>query len=216
MSAVFLAELPPRKRKKLGGSSNSRPETKSFKAKLIMSHWKIISGKETELYFLTATIVDWTHVFTSKKLFEVVIDSLRFCQEKKGLTIAGYVIMTNHLHTICAGSREHRLSDTMRDFKQFTAKRIIEEFRKSEQQKILELFRHAAALEGRGNEHKVWIEGNHPILVETELMFREKLEYIHDNPVRKGYVEKPEHWLYSSARNYMLADHSILRAECLH
>jgi putative transposase len=38
---------------------------------------------------------------------------------------------------------------------------------------------------------------------------------MHENPVRKGYVEMPEHWKYSSARNYLLDDHSIIRVESL-
>ena len=79
----------------------------------------------------------------------------------------------------------------------------------------LRIFRRAALEEGKGNDHKFWVEGLHPILVAEEYMFREKLNYIHNNPVRKGYVDSPEHWLYSSARNYNLGDQSILEVKCL-
>ncbi|MBI5215969.1 MAG: transposase [Ignavibacteriae bacterium] len=181
-----------------------------------MSHWKIIEEKETEFYFLTATIVDWTAIFLSHKYFEILIQSLKHCQEKKELRVAGYVIMPNHIHLIAAGSLTHRLSDTMRDFKRFTAGKIIETLQEDHRTSTLMIFQQAALLEERGNEHKVWIDGNHPILVEDGFMFQEKLKYLHDNPVRKGYVDQPEHWVYSSARNYVHNDNTVFHVECLH
>ena len=80
---------------------------------------------------------------------------------------------------------------------------------------MLSFFREAAESDGRGNEYKVWQDGYHPIVLETEKFFCQKLDYMHKNPVRKGYVEWPEHWLYSSARNYVIGDHSVMRVECL-
>ncbi|MCX7545001.1 hypothetical protein [Marinicella gelatinilytica] len=42
----------------------------------------------------------------------------------------------------------------------------------------------------------------HPQLIETETVLKQKIAYIHQNPVKRGYVDKAEHWSYSSARNY--------------
>ncbi|MGZ5008811.1 MAG: hypothetical protein ACXV8W_12955 [Methylobacter sp.] len=50
--------------------------------------------------------------------------------------------------------------------------------------------------------YQVWEEGNHPQIIESEAVMRQKLDYIHQNPVKRGYVDQPEHWRYSSARNY--------------
>lgn len=180
-----------------------------------MSHWKILPDAGDQFYFLTCGVTDRAFIFTSHNYFQIITQSLKYCQEKKGLRLAGYVIMPNHAHLICAASSEHPLSDTLRDFKRFTAKRIIEELKVENRTKQLALFRHAAEQAGKGSDFKVWMEGNHPIVLNSEPMFREKLLYIHNNPVRKGYVEKPEHWLYSSARNYILGDHTIVRVECL-
>ena len=69
---------------------------------------------------------------------------LLHCQENKNLRIAGYVLMPNHLHLICAGSRTHPLSDTMRDFKQYTAKKIIEELTLDRRSKEIKIFQMAA------------------------------------------------------------------------
>ena len=153
-----------------------------------MSHWKFIPGTEEELYFLTSAVVDWTYIFTEPMYFDIVIECLKYCQTKKGLLIAGYVIMPNHIHLICAGMKGQKLSDTMRDFKHYTAHKILDELKINQREKEIDVFRKAALEEGKGNEHKFWIEGLHPVLVSNECMFREKLNYMHDNPVRKGLV----------------------------
>jgi REP element-mobilizing transposase RayT len=180
-----------------------------------MSHWKILPDTNDQFYFLSCVVTERAFLFTSHNYFQTIIQSLKYCQEKKDLRLAGYVIMPNHVHLICAGSSAHPLSDTIRDFKQFTAKKIIEELQAEKRALQLALFRDAAERDGRGSNFKIWMEGNHPILVNSDVMFREKLLYMHNNPVRKGYVEKPEHWLYSSARNYVLGDHGMIRVECL-
>ena len=61
--------------------------------------------------------------------------------------------------------------------------------------------------------NKVWQEGYHPELLKSEKWFLQKLEYIHYNPVKSGFVERPEHWKYSSARNYILGDHSLIKLD---
>ena len=50
--------------------------------------------------------------------------------------------------------------------------------------------------------YQVWEEGMHPQWLQNDEMVRQKLEYVHLNPVKRGYVDKAEHWCYSSARNY--------------
>jgi hypothetical protein len=51
-------------------------------------------------------------------------------------------------------------------------------------------------------EHQLWQEGSHPIQIDTEAMMWQKIEYIHNNPVRRGFVDDPTAWRYSSARCY--------------
>ncbi len=180
-----------------------------------MSHWKIVTGKDDEFYFLTDTVVNWTYLFTSYPYFELIAESLRFCQKEKELRIAAYVIMPNHLHLICSGTSRHQLSDTLRDFKQFTAKGIIKQLRDDHRDTVLQTFKTTSTVHSRNSEYKIWVDGNHPILLDTGEKFLQKLNYLHDNPVRKGYVDKPEYWQYSSARNYILGDHSILKVDIL-
>ena len=82
------------------------------------------------LHYLTIQVVDWIDVFTRQKYRDIILDSLRYCQKNKGLQVFGYVIMSNHIHII-ANSPEGLLSDTLRDFKKFTARNIIENIQDS-------------------------------------------------------------------------------------
>ena len=51
-------------------------------------------------------------------------------------------------------------------------------------------------------EYQVWQEGVGPKLIQKDIVMRQKIDYIHKNPVKRGYVDKPSHWRYSSARDY--------------
>src|SRR5437660_7092382 len=76
-------------------------------------------------YFITLTVIDWVDIFTRKEYKDIVIDSLNHCIKHKGLNVHEFVIMSNHLHAIVSSNKEP-LSNIVRDFKKFTAKRIIE------------------------------------------------------------------------------------------
>ena len=178
-----------------------------------MSRWKIQSG--VSLYFITTTIVEWQNVFTAIPLFETIIESLKHCISRKCLHLHGYVIMPSQAHYIVSTNPPEHLSDVMRDFNRFTSQRITEILEEVQRTDMLTIFRTAANEEGRGNRYKVWQEGFHPIAIDTADFFLEKLNYLHENPVRKGFIEQPEQWRYSSARNYLLDDHSVIKVECL-
>ena len=77
------------------------------------------------LHFVTATVVQWIDVFTRGTYADILLDSLRFCQNKKGLQIFGWVIMSNHLPMICSCKEGFDLSGTLRDFKKFTSTAVV-------------------------------------------------------------------------------------------
>jgi REP element-mobilizing transposase RayT len=82
-------------------------------------------SEQDELHYVTFQIVRWVDIFTRQVYRDIVIDSLKFCQQHKGLEIYDFVIMSNHIHLLIR-SQEARLSDTIREFKSFTAKKILE------------------------------------------------------------------------------------------
>jgi REP element-mobilizing transposase RayT len=156
------------------------------------------------LYFLTFQIVDWVDLFSRKVYKDILIDSFKYSMEKKGFQIFAYVIMSNHVHLI-ANSSIGQLSDTIRDLKKFTCIKFIEaikEISESRKSWMLNRFKYNASHRSANKNYQIWTHANHAILLYSNEFIRQKLEYIHNNPVRAGIVEKPEDYLYSSARNY--------------
>jgi putative transposase len=151
------------------------------------------------VYFVTATVVQWIDVFTRPLYADMVLESLRFCQKNKGLCIYGWVIMSNHLHMICSCKDGFDLSDTLRDFKKFTSTTIVDaiENNKRESRRNWMLW----LLKQQGNT-QFWQPGSHPEEIRTLDFFRQKLNYIHQNPVRAGIVDKEEEYRYSSAKDF--------------
>ncbi len=74
-------------------------------------------GQNGGIYFCTDSIICFTYVFVEIQIFDIIIDSLKYCQKEKGLQLVAYVIMPNHVHTIL-GANDANLSDILRDFKQ--------------------------------------------------------------------------------------------------
>jgi REP element-mobilizing transposase RayT len=163
-------------------------------------------------YFLTLTVVGWIDVFTRKNHKLAIIDSLTYCQKEKGLAIFGYCLMPSHLHLIARAESEYSLSDIMRDFKKFTSRKIINQILNEPESRtdwMLEYFEKAAAGYKGKSHHKFWQEGNHPEIISSNKFFDEKLDYIHNNPVKELIVGRPEDYYFSSARNYAGLDNCL-------
>lgn len=164
-------------------------------------------GLTKELYFTTSTVIDWLDVFTRPVYKHIVVDSLRYCQAQKGLEIYAWVLMTNHLHLIAGVSKpDTTIGDLLRDFKKFTYKSIVKAIqdndRESRKEWLLDRCWFRGANDSKITNYKFWQEGNHVETIHSYDFFKQKLDYIHNNPVRQEIVERPEEYLYSSARNY--------------
>ena len=169
---------------------------------------------QTLPHFITFTVVDWIDVFTRQTYKDVIIESLDYCIQNKGMILFGYVIMSNHIHMIIQ-SQEATLSDLIRDFKKFTAKSILEKIQNSPESRrewMLERFKLATESHSRNKNYQLWQYGNHPEEVYSNKFMWTKLDYIHLNPVRAGIVEKASHYVYSSASNYV-SDSGLLKIE---
>ncbi len=140
------------------------------------------------VWFVTPTVWNWYYVFDRHDRWQILADSLIYLQQHRGLLIHAYVFMLNHLHMII---QHEDAAGIMCDFKKFTARQIRANLQATEPN-VLRLF------EGEG-QFRFWKEDNQPKLLETERFYMQKLNYIHDNPVRKGYVDRPECWRWSSA-----------------
>ena len=169
---------------------------------------------QTLPHFITSTVVDWIDIFTRQVYRDIVIESLEYCIDHKGMILYGYVIMSNHMHLIIQ-SEHGKLSDLIRDFKKFTAKNILEKIQNSPESRrewMLERFRLAIQSHSRNKEYQFWQYGNHAEEIYSNEFMWSKLDYIHLNPVKAGLVAKASDYIYSSASNYV-CDSGLLKVE---
>jgi putative transposase len=161
------------------------------------SRYRIIQNEEP--YFLTCTIVNWIPLFANAAIVQIVLDSLDYLQKSGRIRVFAYVIMENHLHLIASAGD---LSKELGDFKSFTARTIVDYLQEKHSDRLLRELKLHKVPHKVDRTYQVWQEGSHPEIIQSVEMLRQKMEYIHLNPVRRGYVDDPGDWRYSSARNY--------------
>ncbi len=160
---------------------------------------------QEEVYFLTLTVIYWMDVFTKKDYKIIVVDALNYCIENKGLEVFAYVIMSNHLHMIARAKEGYKLSEILRDFKKFTSKAIVKrvvELSDSRCEWLINKFAFEARRSKRAKYYKFWMDDNHAISLARRELIAQKLNYIHQNPVKQMIVSNPVDYLFSSAIDY--------------
>jgi len=150
-------------------------------------------------HFLTCTVVGWLPVFTRPETVQILLDSWQFLQDQKRIALMGYVVLENHIHFIASAQN---LPKEVGDLESIMARRIIDYLSERHVRTLLEGLEYHKARHKGDRRYQLWQEGSHPKIIETEAIMRQKLDYIHDNPVKSGFVSDPTHWRYSSARNY--------------
>ena len=166
-----------------------------------MSRSRYVITEPDKPHFLTCTVVEWLPVFARPDCVSIVLNCWQYQQQHVALKLYGYAVMENHLHFI---AHAPRLDTCLSRFKSFTAQKILRYLEQQKASRELERFHFACKAHKKSDrQYQFWQEGTHAELIFSDDMMREKLEYIHNNPVKRGYVEKPEHWRYSSAKNYM-------------
>ncbi|MFC5272400.1 REP-associated tyrosine transposase [Adhaeribacter terreus] len=160
---------------------------------------------QEKLYFVSFATVNWNDVFTRPLYKDIVVASLNYCSEKKGLEVYAWCIMTNHVHLII-GSHSEPLEAIMRDLKKHTSKTILKAITENPQESRRDWILWHFARAGRNNQnnkdYQFWQQNNQPILLDSNFLIEQKLHYLHQNPVEAGIVSEPEHYNYSSAQDY--------------
>jgi len=161
------------------------------------SHYRFLGDDAP--YFMTMTVNHWLPVFTRPETVDIVLDSWRWLQQNEDFRLHGYVILENHLHLV---ARSSDISGTIKRFKSYTARAILDHLRDRNVRGLLDLMALFKRAHKTESTYQFWEEGSHPQRIESEAVMRQKLDYIHQNPVKRGFVDLPEHWRCSSARNY--------------
>jgi REP element-mobilizing transposase RayT len=165
---------------------------------------------EERFFFVTTTVVKFLPIFSNQHFCEILISNIKHYREKYNFVVLGYVIMPSHFHwVIIVNPKYGTISDIMRDIKKFTAWQIFDYFTERKERKHLKIFGESA--EGLKNQtKKLWIPRFDDEVIRDQQMFWTKLNYIHNNPIKAGLVNRAEDYKYSSARNYINGDHSVL------
>jgi putative transposase len=153
-------------------------------------------------FFITIPVIGWIDVFTRNEYCDIFIASLEFCRKNKGLKVYAYCIMSSHIHLIVSND-ESRLPDIIRDLKSYTAKEIITAIKSSliESRKdwLLYLFKFFANNTSQNSEYQFWQKTSYPVELIKVGVFDQKVNYIHQNPVKALLVNDESAYVYSSA-----------------
>jgi len=157
-----------------------------------------------EVYYITFTILGWKEIFINDKYCDLVYKWFDYAKDKYGNKIYGYVIMPNHLHTLMhITNNSPKLSVLIQNAKRFMAYEIINILEAERRGVLLEYFK--IKPNQQKARHEIFQPRYDSLLIQTEKMFLQKLNYIHNNPCQEkwGLADKPEDYQYSSAANYI-------------
>ena len=158
-------------------------------------------------YFITTTVVNFSDILTSNDRFPaLILKSLKYYLIQYKSILIAYVIMPNHVHFIVQTNEGESISDFMRDFKKYTSKELYKLAKaQSDSELIIQLQMNSDI--GGG---KLWMDRYDSKIIVSEKFLKQKINYIHNNPVRAGLVENATDWIYSSGRNYYYEDNSLI------
>lgn len=169
-------------------------------------------------HFITFSVVGWVDVFSRECYKQIVVDSLQFCQQNKGLIVHAWIIMTNHVHLIVS-TNTNKIEYLVRDMKKFTSKKIIQAIEENDRESrsvwMLNMFAYAGRNNNNNKDFQFWKQDYHPIELNTPKLMQQRLDYLHDNPVKAGLVWEAWHYKYSSAIDYCTNEKGLLQIEHL-
>ncbi len=158
--------------------------------------------QDAALYYLTFSVIEWLPIFVNEEACLIIADSLNYCHHNKGLRTNAFVIMPTHMHLIGTDVELNmqRFQQTIADMRRHTGKMLANYC----EQRMPAAFAHVLRQTGRADrERQFWQQSRHPEAIYTQEFWHTKLDYLHDNPRRKGLVREPSHWRFSSAAHWL-------------
>lgn len=160
-------------------------------------------------FFVTTGFVNFARILSfGKAYYHILGDSLKFVLEEHSAILFAYVFMPSHIHFIIHLPAGQSISNLMRDFKKYTSTRIRQQLEIDQKEDCIEDLRRNAS--GRKHQFKLWEDRFDDVVIKTERVMRIKVRYIHQNPVRAGFVHEAEDWPFSSAKNYVGKENDFL------
>jgi len=171
-----------------------------------------------ELQFITSSTYHRAQVFRSPRFCQCFVQRLEEVRQKMHCLLIGWVLMPEHFHLLLKPQPAETTPLVVKELIEDTARRILKTLRENQQypwcQKMLARFRLPPSVHDESH-FRLWNRRFHPFDVHSEAKLREKLNYMHNNPVKRGLVSSPGDWPWSSWRFYYLQDASVLRMDRL-
>ncbi|MEK7326594.1 MAG: hypothetical protein AAB217_15205 [Chloroflexota bacterium] len=167
-------------------------------------------NEESHLYFVTASLLGWRPLLARPKYAWIVLNSLDWHRRQSRFSLYAFVIMPTHFHTIIKPSANLTISENLQSLASFTAHAILKQLRAD---KLSDELRHFTEHRqpDRTEKHQIWQPMQAKNIFSPEFL-REKLEYIHNNPIAKKWQLAPDRASYdfSSARFYDLGESPVV------
>jgi REP element-mobilizing transposase RayT len=161
-----------------------------------MERYRILN--DVGVYYITFTVVEWLPIFIDEVPCKIFTDSFNYCIANKHLAVNAYVIMPTHLHAIVfdVDFDQERLKHTLDNMRKFTGRQLLDHCTAHLPECYTDVFQQHA---GEDRQRRFWQPTQHPVGIYSEGVWKEKVNYLHSNPCRKGLVLRPEDWRFSSA-----------------
>lgn len=167
------------------------------------SVWRINFNPD-HLYFVTTSAVQRAKIFQRDMTKQILVSSLDYIRSNAWIKLFAFVIMPNHVHLIVQCQSEHPIQDIVRDFKKYTSKQIVAQYKAEGNAQAL-VFLRSSVTRPRKQTYAVWDDEYQAKDVFSPELLKQKMDYIHCNPLQPHWklAEKPEEYVWSSARFYL-------------
>lgn len=168
----------------------------------------------THIYFITASVIDWKHLFITPEYINIPLNSLTWLQQQKRILLFAFVVMPSHLHAILKPEIDS-IGVIVQQFGSFTAHEILKKLQKDKQKDLLNLFQQRKR--DQRHEHSIWQDIQAKNIYSIDFL-KQKMEYIHQNPIAKEWklVEDRADYPYSSAGYYDYGRKAIIEITDIH
>ena len=149
------------------------------------------------LHFITSSCYQRRPLLGTPHRRDLFLETLKQVRRRYYFIVVGYVVMPEHFHLLISEPERGNPSTVMQVLKQRFARKVIRSMRNSRlsaQEKLWE----DASLE----PDRIWQRRFYDFVVWNPHQRAEKLNYMHQNPVKRGLVREPGHWAWSSYRHY--------------
>jgi len=171
-----------------------------------------------QLQFVTTSTYRRVPLFLSERFRRGFVETLRRLRQEMGFLLLGWVLMPEHFHLLLKPEPAEATSLILKRLKEEAATHILQTLREHRQYpwcgKMLAQLRLPPTVHDESH-YRVWQRRFYPFNVYSEKKRLEKLNYMHNNPVKHGLVKEPGDWPWSSWRFYFLQDGSVLEMDRL-